>query len=257
MCRNPEQQHERDCDVVARSASLPSSPAGLPLGRRRARPRSSPARSRRSPRAHPPFRTGGDRSRVPSAAQALSWLDEVAKTQADSQREAQKIADSHGMRCATPAEALVGASVRLRKAPEQVYSLDGSETGCSSAKGSSGTASVGCHSYAKVPPVYVDWHKLPRILINLLSNAKQALVGSTKQDKRLGIHVRRVPEEGFLLICSSPGPERRALPSRSNCRSALGSSSGGNTSRALGCSVSKTNSLPVSRLAGGTGGSRC
>ncbi|WNG48754.1 PAS domain S-box protein [Archangium minus] len=54
--------------------------------------------------------------------------------------------------------------------------------------------------YAKVPPVYVDRHKLLQILINLLSNAKQALVDSPQQDKRLGIHVRRAPEEGFLLI---------------------------------------------------------
>ncbi|WP_245592019.1 ATP-binding protein [Cystobacter fuscus] len=54
--------------------------------------------------------------------------------------------------------------------------------------------------YAQVPPVYVDRHKLLQILINLLSNAKQALVDSTKQDKRLEIHVRRAPEEGPLLL---------------------------------------------------------
>ncbi|WNG14294.1 ATP-binding protein [Cystobacter fuscus] len=54
--------------------------------------------------------------------------------------------------------------------------------------------------YAKVPPVYVDRHKLLQILINLLSNARQALVDSVTQDKRLEIHVRRAPEEGPLLI---------------------------------------------------------
>jgi PAS domain S-box-containing protein len=54
--------------------------------------------------------------------------------------------------------------------------------------------------YAKVPPVYVDRHKLLQILVNLLSNAKQALVDSAQQDKRLGIDVRREPEAGHLLI---------------------------------------------------------
>ncbi|QRN99807.1 PAS domain-containing protein [Archangium violaceum] len=54
--------------------------------------------------------------------------------------------------------------------------------------------------YADVPPIYVDRHKLLQILINLLSNARHALVDSAQQDKRLTIHVRRAPEGGGLLI---------------------------------------------------------
>jgi C4-dicarboxylate-specific signal transduction histidine kinase len=54
--------------------------------------------------------------------------------------------------------------------------------------------------YAEVPPIYVDRHKLLQILINLLSNARHALMDSAKQDKRLGIHVRHESETGHLLI---------------------------------------------------------
>ncbi|WP_257455560.1 ATP-binding protein [Archangium lipolyticum] len=54
--------------------------------------------------------------------------------------------------------------------------------------------------YAQVPSIYVDRHKLLQILINLLSNARHALMDSAKQDKRLGIHVRHEPESGLLLI---------------------------------------------------------
>jgi PAS domain S-box-containing protein len=44
--------------------------------------------------------------------------------------------------------------------------------------------------YADVPPILADRHKLLQILINLLSNAQQALVESPKQDKRLRIRIR-------------------------------------------------------------------
>ncbi|WNG36971.1 PAS domain S-box protein [Archangium violaceum] len=51
---------------------------------------------------------------------------------------------------------------------------------------------VECH-YDEVPPIYVDRHKLLQILINLMGNARHALVASPKQDKRLGIYVRCSP----------------------------------------------------------------
>jgi signal transduction histidine kinase len=54
--------------------------------------------------------------------------------------------------------------------------------------------------YAEVPPIFVDRHKLLQILINLVSNARHALVASPKKDKRLGIHVRGSPETGQLHI---------------------------------------------------------
>jgi PAS domain S-box-containing protein len=54
--------------------------------------------------------------------------------------------------------------------------------------------------YAEVPAIYLDRHKLLQILINLLSNARHALMDSAKQDKRLGIQVRHEPETGHLLI---------------------------------------------------------
>jgi PAS domain S-box-containing protein len=54
--------------------------------------------------------------------------------------------------------------------------------------------------YAEVPSIFVDRHKLLQILINLMSNARHALVESPRQDKQLGIHVRPAPEEGHLLI---------------------------------------------------------
>jgi two-component system, LuxR family, sensor kinase FixL len=54
--------------------------------------------------------------------------------------------------------------------------------------------------YAQVPPILVDRHKLLQILINLLSNARHALVDSQQQDKRLSIRVRIAPEGRLLLI---------------------------------------------------------
>ncbi len=54
--------------------------------------------------------------------------------------------------------------------------------------------------YADVPPLLVDRHKLLQILINLLSNARHALVDSAKQDKRLTIRIRRSDDGQRLLI---------------------------------------------------------
>ncbi|MFL5347830.1 MAG: two-component system sensor histidine kinase NtrB [Hyalangium sp.] len=56
--------------------------------------------------------------------------------------------------------------------------------------------------YAQVPRVLVDRHKLLQILINLLSNARHALVASAgqAQGKRLIIRVQQVPESAQLRI---------------------------------------------------------
>ncbi|PTL82172.1 ATP-binding protein [Vitiosangium sp. GDMCC 1.1324] len=54
--------------------------------------------------------------------------------------------------------------------------------------------------YTQVPPIFVDRHKLLQILINLLSNARHALMASPKQSKHLGIRVRPTPEGGSLSI---------------------------------------------------------
>ncbi len=57
--------------------------------------------------------------------------------------------------------------------------------------------------YAEVPLLFVDRHKLLQILLNLLSNARHALVDSVQEDKRLSIGVRTTPEGGRLLIAVS------------------------------------------------------
>ncbi|WP_257463524.1 ATP-binding protein [Archangium lipolyticum] len=53
--------------------------------------------------------------------------------------------------------------------------------------------------YAEVPPILVDRHKLLQILINLLSNARHALMESGTADKRLSIRIR-LSEGGDRLI---------------------------------------------------------
>ncbi|HYH97920.1 HAMP domain-containing sensor histidine kinase [Hyalangium sp.] len=54
--------------------------------------------------------------------------------------------------------------------------------------------------YAEVPPIVVDRHKLLQILLNLLSNARHALVESRAPDKRLSIRVKRCAERERLCI---------------------------------------------------------
>ncbi|QRO02900.1 PAS domain-containing protein [Archangium violaceum] len=54
--------------------------------------------------------------------------------------------------------------------------------------------------YAEVPAVLVDRHQLLQILVNLLSNARHALMESGRKDKQLSIHVRREGAERVLRI---------------------------------------------------------
>ncbi len=54
--------------------------------------------------------------------------------------------------------------------------------------------------YGNVPPVLIDRHKLLQILINLLNNARHALVESQREEKRLTIRVRSTPESQRLFI---------------------------------------------------------
>ncbi|HEX5753920.1 MAG TPA: ATP-binding protein [Archangium sp.] len=54
--------------------------------------------------------------------------------------------------------------------------------------------------YAEVPPLVMDRHKLLQILINLLSNARHALVAGSRAEKRLCIRVRLAPGGQWLRI---------------------------------------------------------
>ncbi|KFE64308.1 hypothetical protein DB31_2102 [Hyalangium minutum] len=54
--------------------------------------------------------------------------------------------------------------------------------------------------YAPVPPLSVDRHKLLQILVNLMSNARHALMESPRQDKRLIIGIRPEPDGNQVRI---------------------------------------------------------
>jgi C4-dicarboxylate-specific signal transduction histidine kinase len=55
-------------------------------------------------------------------------------------------------------------------------------------------------AYASVPPIVVDRHKLLQILVNLLSNARDALISSVTQEKRLLISIHPAPEGECMLL---------------------------------------------------------
>jgi C4-dicarboxylate-specific signal transduction histidine kinase len=54
--------------------------------------------------------------------------------------------------------------------------------------------------YSDVPALQVDRHKLLQILVNLLGNARHALIDSSQQDKRLRIRVRPAGDAERLAI---------------------------------------------------------
>jgi len=54
--------------------------------------------------------------------------------------------------------------------------------------------------YAGVTPLLIDKHRLLQILVNLLSNARDALIASGHQDKKLIIGIRPAPEGNRLLL---------------------------------------------------------
>jgi signal transduction histidine kinase len=59
--------------------------------------------------------------------------------------------------------------------------------------------------YAEVPPVLVDRHKLLQILLNLLSNARHALLDSGRPDKQLTLRVVRAEGERLRIEVKDNG----------------------------------------------------
>ncbi|MFL5346121.1 MAG: two-component system sensor histidine kinase NtrB [Hyalangium sp.] len=59
---------------------------------------------------------------------------------------------------------------------------------------------------SSLPPLLVDRHKLLQILVNLLSNARHALLDSQRPDKRLTLRVALLPEEQVRIEVSDNGP---------------------------------------------------
>jgi signal transduction histidine kinase len=59
--------------------------------------------------------------------------------------------------------------------------------------------------YAPVPPVLVDRHRLLQILVNLLSNARHALLGSKRLDKQLTLRIGTRPGDRLLIEVADNG----------------------------------------------------
>jgi signal transduction histidine kinase len=59
--------------------------------------------------------------------------------------------------------------------------------------------------YAAVEPVLVDRHKLLQVLLNLLSNARHALLASDRPDKQLSLHVTRSGPERLRIEVADNG----------------------------------------------------
>jgi signal transduction histidine kinase len=54
--------------------------------------------------------------------------------------------------------------------------------------------------FALIPPVVMDKHKVLQILINLLSNAKKAVIASSRSDKRIELSTRKIDSGGKGVI---------------------------------------------------------
>src|SRR5207247_9213021 len=55
--------------------------------------------------------------------------------------------------------------------------------------------------FADVPPVAVDKHKVLQILINLISNAKYAVIEVERQDRRITLRIdQRAPGQASLYL---------------------------------------------------------
>ncbi|HEY0094086.1 MAG TPA: ATP-binding protein, partial [Archangium sp.] len=59
--------------------------------------------------------------------------------------------------------------------------------------------------YAEVPSILVDRHKLLQILLNLLSNARHALLDSGQRDKQISVRVERSAKERLRIRVTDNG----------------------------------------------------
>jgi len=59
--------------------------------------------------------------------------------------------------------------------------------------------------YAELPPVMLDRHKLLQIVLNLLSNARHALLDHPRADKRLTVRITSAPEERVRIQVTDNG----------------------------------------------------
>jgi signal transduction histidine kinase len=59
--------------------------------------------------------------------------------------------------------------------------------------------------YTPVPPLRVDRHKLLQILVNLLSNARHALLGTERPDKQLTLRILPLPGERLRIELADNG----------------------------------------------------
>ncbi|MET0401145.1 MAG: ATP-binding protein, partial [Cystobacter sp.] len=59
--------------------------------------------------------------------------------------------------------------------------------------------------YEQVPAILLDRHKLLQILLNLLSNARHALLEGEREDKRITIRLASLPEDRLRIQVADNG----------------------------------------------------